>query len=114
MRRTAAEMCPNFPVSAKPDGWAEYSLAVKLEVAFGCAVDRAMDYLLWPPEQCNPHMLAAQKEAVMRMLAIGAKFAIENSRAQERAAALTRLAEEMMVQELNLAPEDEREAELAD
>jgi hypothetical protein len=95
-QRSVTDLAPSFPAAPKPGDWAARSLAERLEYAFGCSLDRAVDYLSWPPERCNPHMLAAQKEAVRCMLMIGARFGLAAAREQARLEALERLTTQLL------------------
>src|SRR5271167_4492045 len=94
-RATIAERCPTMPESAKPDDWFTRSLAQRLETVFGMGVDRAYDYLAWPPDKCDPHQLAAQKEAVRCMLMMGAKFAIDRANEAGRIETMRAVAAEL-------------------
>jgi len=84
-----------MPESPKPDDWFTRSLAQRLETVFGMGVDRAYDYLAWPPDKCDPHQLAAQKEAVRCMLMMGAKFALDRANEAGRIETMRAVAAEL-------------------
>jgi len=86
---------PYFPKAPKPADWYVMDMAQRIETAFACSLDRAMDYLSWPPDRCDPHMLAAQKEAVRCMLMIGARYGIAQARQNARMKTLEVLAHKL-------------------
>jgi len=45
----------------KPAGWQRWSDAGKIPHLLGLSLDRMYDYLSWPPDNLDPHRLAAQQ-----------------------------------------------------
>lgn len=84
-----------FPIATKPDDWQLLSIARRIEHNLGLSVDRAHDYLSWPPDKCDAHQLAAQKEVVRAHLYAGFRFIFDRAKDEERARALEDIARQM-------------------
>jgi hypothetical protein len=83
---------PRVTGADKPAGWRRWSAAEKVEHLLGMSLDRVHDYLAWPPDEIDPHRLAAQREVVRVVVLLSAKMGIEAHRERARTAALDELA----------------------
>jgi hypothetical protein len=81
------------PIAARPDDWITKTLGERIEFALGCSLERAIDYLLWPVDTCNAHMLSAQKETALRIINIAVKHGLARQQNAERDEAIKMLAE---------------------
>ena len=85
---------PRLPPVAgtdKPAGWDRWSDAEKVQHLLGLSLDRMFDYLSWPPDNLDPHRLAAQAQVVRVVAMVAAKVGVEARRSPEREQALQAL-----------------------
>src|SRR5215469_12899871 len=89
---------PRLPPVAgadKPAGWERWSDAEKVGHLLGLSLDRMDDYLSWPPDNLDPHRLAAQTQAARVVTMIAARAGVEARRSREREQALQALVRDL-------------------
>jgi len=89
---------PRLPPVAgadKPAGWERWSDAEKVGHLLGLTLDRMYDYLSWPPDNLDPHRLAAQQQTVRIVAMIAARAGVEARRSREREQALQALVRDL-------------------
>jgi hypothetical protein len=84
--------------ASKPPDWNRRSPAEKVEHLLGLSLDRMRDYLSWPPDDLDPHRLAAQTQ-VIRVVAMVAAKVGERRFDQEAAERFRRLMERAAAEE---------------
>ena len=75
-------------------GWERWSDAEKVQHLLGLTLDRVHDYLSWPPDNLDPHRLAAQVQAARVVTMVAARAGVEARRSREREQALEALIKE--------------------
>jgi hypothetical protein len=64
---------PSVTGVAKPPGWNRWSPAEKVDHLVGLSLDRMREYLSWPPDDLDPHRLAAQVQVIRVVAMVAAK-----------------------------------------
>ena len=64
---------PRVAGASKPPGWDRWPAAEKAEHLLGLSLDRMRDYLSWPPDDLDPHRLAAQVQVIRVVAMVAAK-----------------------------------------
>jgi hypothetical protein len=82
---------PSVAGANKPSGWKRWSPAEKVEHLLGLSIDRMRDYLAWPPDDLDPHRLAAQTQVIRVVAMVAAKVGEEARRERESDAVISEL-----------------------
>ena len=85
---------PSVTNADKPPGWDRWSEAEKVQHLLGLSLDRMHDYLSWPPDNLDPHRLAAQTQAARVVTMVAARVGVEARRSREREQVLQALVED--------------------
>ena len=64
---------PRVAGTDKPPGWDQWSEAEKVQHLLGLSLDRMHDYLSCPPDNLDPHRLAAQMQAARVVTMVAAR-----------------------------------------
>ena len=84
-----------FPTAPKPRDWQARAIADRLEHNLGLSIDRCYDVLSWPPEQCNHHMLAYQKEVAIAHIKAGFRYMLDRANSDDRERILDQMRKEL-------------------
>ncbi len=92
LRKQRLSQAPVARAGLSINQWRALSEAEKLEVLFGCSLDRAFEVLSWPADGLDPVRLSAQTAWGRAVMMLAGKFGIEAARERQQTAALEELA----------------------